>query len=120
MEIMSFGSEQQSVLQKVVEYWSSRGDEGKLESFTEIDVLSLFNVISGHFLVQKGDIAKVEPVSKDIFQCNERGKWFVLPHSLDRHKQSHLKKDKFSCTKCDKTFPYKLTLRKYLTKHRHG
>ena len=54
---------------------------------------------------------------KDIFLGNECGKWFVLPHSLDRHKQSHLNKDKFSCTKCDKTFPYKLTLGKYMTKH---
>ena len=93
IEIMSFSSEQQAVLQEVVEYWSSRGEESKLENFTENDVLSLFNVISGHFLVQKNDLAKVEPISKDIFQCNECGKWFDLPHSLERHKQSHLSKE---------------------------
>ena len=51
--IMSFNSEQQAVPQEVVEYWSSRGEESKLENFTENDVFSLFNVISGHFLVQK-------------------------------------------------------------------
>ena len=117
LEIMSFSSEQQAVLQEVVEYWSSRGEESKLDNFSENDVLSLFNVISGHFLVQKSDLAKVEPVSKDIFQCNECGKWFDLAHSLERHKQSHLNKDKFSCAKCDKTFLFELALRKHMTKH---
>ena len=59
MEIMSFSSEQQAVLQEVVEYWSSRGEESKLENFTEKDVLCLFNVISGHFLVQKCKLVNV-------------------------------------------------------------
>ena len=31
----------------------------QLENFTENDVLSLFIVISGHFVVQKGDLASV-------------------------------------------------------------
>ena len=74
-------------------------------------------MISGKFVVQKGDVTKVKPVSKDTFQCNECGKWFDLPHSLEGHKQSHLNKDKFSCTKCGKTFLYKLVLRKHKTKH---
>ena len=115
---MNFTSDQQAVLQEIVEYWSNRGEKEKMESFSENDVLSLFNVISGHFLVQKGDFAKVEPVAKqDIYQCNECGKWFDLPHSLERHKQSHQNKDKFACTKCDKTFLYQLTLSKHMAKH---
>ena len=54
---------------------------------------------------------------KDIFQCNECGKWFDLPHSLERHKQSHLLQDKYSSTKCDKAFFYELALKKHMRKH---
>ena len=71
-------------------------------------------MISGNYVVQK---AKVEPVSKDIFQCNECAKWFDLPRSLERHKQSHLNNDKFSCTMCGKTSPFGLALKKHMTKH---
>jgi hypothetical protein len=49
MKLKSFSSEQQSVLQEVVEYWSSRGEESKLKNVTKNYVLSLFNVISGNF-----------------------------------------------------------------------
>ena len=119
----SFNAEQQAVLQEVVEYWSNRGeDEKKLDDFTENDVMSLFSVISGHFLLQKPDVSKVETeaVKKDIFQCNDCGKWFDLMHSLERHKtlmHSGAEKGKFPCTKCDKSFLYELALKKHLMKH---
>ena len=56
--------------------------------------------------------ANVSRTKADIFQCNECGKWFDPPHNLKRPKQSHLSKDKVSCAKCDKTFPYELALKK--------
>ena len=115
---MNFTEEQQSILQEVVEYWTKRGEDTKLESFTENDVMSLFNVISGHFLLQKSDVREVQPINKDIFQCNECGKWFDLPHSLERHKQTHISsKDKIACSKCDKTFLYELALKNHMVKH---
>ena len=119
----NFTTEQQAVLQEVVEYWSSRGEEEKkLDDFTENDVMSLFSVISGHFLLQKPDLSRVETdaTKKDIFQCNDCGKWFDHMHSLERHKtltHSNAEKGKFPCTKCDKSFLYELTLKKHLMKH---
>merc|ERR1712030_226285 len=82
--------------------------------FSAINQSSLFSVISGHFLVQKDDLPKMDTTVKDIFQCKECEKWFDLPHGLERHKQSHLLKDKYSCTKCEKMF----SSAEYIGKHK--
>ena len=101
---MNFTEEQQSILQEVVEYWTKRGEDTKLESFTENDVMSLFNVISGHFLLQKSDVREVQPINKDIFQCNECGRQFTQASHLKTHSNSHTGEKPYECDKCFKRF----------------
>jgi len=97
-------SEQQAVLQEMVEHWSNRSEGEKMENFIENDVSSLFSVILGHFLVQKDDLPKVDTTVKDIFQCNECDETFSYELVMKKHMSKHVQPMK--CDICEKMFSF--------------
>ena len=106
----------QSVIQEIVDHW---GNSGMKQQLSENDVLSLFEVLNGHFITRTGDSVKPIVIEDDmkIIDCKECGKMFTTIVNLERHKLLHQDRNKFICTKCDKKFISDAGLSKHMTKH---
>merc|ERR1712098_59716 len=104
------------VIQQIVDHWSSKD---KKEQLSENDVLSLFEVLNGHFITRTGESANAIVIEDDqkIIDCKECGKMFSTVINLERHKLVHQNRNKFMCTKCDKKFISDAGLSKHMTKH---
>ena len=107
------------VIQEIVSHWTNAADVGTKPKLSENDILSLYEVLNGHFITRTGEAAK-EPIIDDtpkIIDCKECGKMFTTVVNLEKHKLVHQNRDKFVCTKCDRRFISDTGLAKHMTKH---
>ena len=109
-----------NLMQQIVDHWAKRenSDDGKA-TITENDVLSLFEVLNGHFISRTGVAARevIVDVEPKVIDCKECGKMFTSEINLERHKQLHLNQEKLNCKKCDKKFMTEKGLTQHMTKH---
>ena len=110
-----------NLMQQIVDHWASRdtSDNNGKVTITENDVLSLFEVLNGHFISRTGVAARevVLDVEPKVIDCKECGKMFTTEMNLERHKQLHLNQEKLNCKKCDKKFMTEKGLTQHMTKH---
>merc|ERR1712243_3308 len=118
-------AEQEDVMREVVRYWQEE-DRGGIAAFTEQDVQSLFNVISGHFLAEGSSTSQspsFQPTAgAAIHQCPvpDCGRWFDQPYALVKHQNLTHNKEKstpFQCSHCEKSFIYEVALKKHIRKN---
>ena len=113
--------DQKNAIQEIVDYWtkSKLEDETRNVKLTEEDVVSLFQVLDGHFLTKTGLEAKdpAPPEVKTANNCDHCGRMFDKAWTLERHKQTHLNTERFPCPQCDRKFLSSAGLTKHLSKH---
>ena len=113
--------DQKNAIQEIVDYWtkSKLEDETKNVKLTEKDVVSLFQVLDGHFLTKTGveaqDPAPAEVKTQNM--CQQCGRFFDKAWALERHQQVHLNTERFPCSQCDRKFLSSAGLTKHLSKH---
>ena len=114
--------DQKTAIQEIVDYWtkSKLDDESRRNvKLTEEDVVSLFQVLDGHFLLKTGVEARdpAPPEVKPLNNCEDCGRMFDKAWALERHKQIHLNTERFPCSQCDRKFLSSAGLTKHLSKH---
>ena len=113
--------DQKNAMKEIVDYWtkSKVDDESKNVQLTEHDVVSLFEVLEGHFLLRAHQVSQVPQPreEKGPLTCDKCGRMFDKPWTLERHQQVHLNTERFSCSKCDRKFLSSAGLTKHLSKH---
>ena len=105
----------QTVLQQIIDCWS----QSAAQKLSESDVLSLFEVLNGHFISRTGSAAFDEKLEEEdkVIDCKECGKMFCTQVNLDKHMMHHNNPDRYLCKKCDKRFISDVGLARHMSKH---